>query len=134
MVFLIFGTTMIPTLSRGKGKGGPKRAVARSVVYTSYIHHGYRPTYGFGYRGAYFPRISGNAGRVDFNIKPKESQVYVDGAYIGIADDYNGGFFGNTASLKAGVHNIKLVSPDGRIKKEKIYVMPGREIDFDYRF
>ena len=63
---------------------------------------------------------------VDFNVEPKESQVFVDGAYIGIADDYNGGFFGSTAVLTPGTHNVRIVAPDGRVKEAKIYVMPGR--------
>jgi hypothetical protein len=80
------------------------------------------------------PLGSGTAGRVDFNIKPSDSQVFVDGAFIGIADDYNGGFFGETATLRAGKHRIKVVSPDGRVAHRVIYVMPGKELNFNLEF
>ncbi|GAB4253349.1 MAG: hypothetical protein Kow00109_28990 [Acidobacteriota bacterium] len=75
-----------------------------------------------------------NYGRVDFNVKPKNSRIYVDGAYIGIADDWDGGFFGTTASLKAGPHTVRIVAPDGRSIVRRIYVMPGRELDFNFVF
>ncbi len=73
-------------------------------------------------------------GRVDFNVEPQESEIYIDGAYLGIADDFNGGFFGTTAVLPAGPHTVRIVSPGGRIETKKIYVAPGQEIDFDLKF
>ncbi len=57
-----------------------------------------------------------------------------DGAYIGIADGFNGGFFGRTATLTAGTHSVRIVSPDGRVEERKIYVMPGKETDLDLKF
>ena len=109
---------------------------------------------GFGFRGCapryfsygYFWGVSpfrehgfthfqtGNYGRVDFNVEPQEAKVYVNGAYIGIADDFNGGFFGRTATLTAGTHSVRIVSPDGRVEERKIYVMPGKETDLDLKF
>lgn len=73
-------------------------------------------------------------GRVDFNVHPSQSRVFVDGVYIGIADDFNGGLFGSTATLRAGTHHVKIVSPDGRVVTRKIYVMAGKELNFDLDF
>lgn len=76
----------------------------------------------------------GNVGRVDFNVTPKSSQVFVDGAYMGIAGDFSGGIFGDTAALQAGVHRIKVVSPDGKEVVRKVYIQPGKKLDFDVEF
>ncbi len=73
-------------------------------------------------------------GRVDFNVHPSQSRVFVDGVYIGVADDFDGGLFGSTATLRAGTHHVKIVSPDGRIVTRKIYVMAGKELDFNLDF
>jgi hypothetical protein len=136
----ILVTSLAPAIY-ARGRGGPKfRAAVRSgPVFFSYGgYRRYAPYrsgyYGFGhnYGGHHYHGTPG--GRVDFNVHPKESQVFVDGAYIGVADDYNGGFFGTTAVLTPGTHNVRIVAPDGREKSAKIYVMPGRELNFNFRF
>lgn len=73
-------------------------------------------------------------GRVDFNVHPDQSRVFVDGVCIGVADDFNGGLFGSTATLRAGTHHVKIVAPDGRIVARTIHVMAGRELDFELKF
>ena len=104
------------------------------VFFTTHYRTGI-PFHHHRYYGTRVIRVSPrNAGRVDFNIKPSQSQVFVDGAYIGVADDYNGGFFGETATLKAGKHRIKVVSPEGQVVHREIYVMPGKELNFDLEF
>ena len=81
--------------------------------------------------GGYY---GGRYGSVDFNVKPKGSEVYVNGTYLGLVDDLNGGFFGTTAVLPVGRNNVRIVSPRGKVYKKSIYVMPGREFNFNYRF
>ena len=78
--------------------------------------------------------VSPGFGRVDFNVHPDQSRVFVDGVCIGVADDFNGGLFGSTATLRAGTHHVKIVAPDGRIVARTIYVMAGRELDFELNF
>ena len=130
----ILVTSLAPlAYARGQGGGRFRASVRRAPVYFAYGgYRGYVP-YGFDYYGGGH-HYGGPRGRVDFNVEPKESQVFVDGAYIGIADDYNGGFFGSTAVLTPGTHNVRVVAPDGRVKQAKIYVMPGRELNFNHRF
>ena len=127
--------TLLAPLAYARGRKGPRfrASVRRAPVYFAYGGYGRYAPYGFGYYGGRH-HYGGPRGRVDFNVEPKESQVFVDGAYIGVADDYNGGFFGTTAVLTPGTHNVRIVSPDGRVKKAKIYVMPGRELNFNFRF
>jgi len=90
--------------------------------------------YGHGFRAHRVEVVPGNVGRVDFNVKPGNSEIFVDGAFLGIADDYDGGFFGTTASLRAGVHHVRVVSPRGQVLTRQIYVQPGKAIDFNWIF
>ena len=75
---------------------------ARGLHWSGFGFRGCAPRYfSYGYFGGVSPFRehgfthfqTGNYGRVDFNVEPQEAKVYVDGAYIGIADDFNGGFF-----------------------------------------
>ncbi len=89
----------------------------------------------FGFRSAPVVVVpAGNWGKVDFNVKPKSSKVFVDGTFIGVADQWDGGFFGTTATLKAGNHRVRIEAPDGRTITRKIYVMPGKELNFNFEF
>lgn len=71
-------------------------------------------------------------GEVDFNIEPQDSQVFVDGRYLGVADDFNG--YPQTAKLPSGYHQVRAVSPDGRVLERRIYVAAGRELNFNWEF
>jgi hypothetical protein len=114
--------------ARGRGRPGFRIAV--------------RPAYGFfgfaapfplyRYSPRYFVPVRGNYGSVDFNVRPQKSEIYVDGVYIGIADEFNG--YPRTATLPAGRHRIRVVAPNGRVENREIYVMPGRELNFNLRF
>jgi hypothetical protein len=89
----------------------------------------------FGFRSAPVVVVpAGNWGKVDFNVKPKSSKVFVDGTFIGVADQWDGGFFGTTATLKGGTHRVRVEAPDGRSITRKIYVMPGKELNFNLEF
>ena len=78
------------------------------------------------------PVVARNWGEVDFNVEPQDSLVYVDGVLLGKADDLNG--WPSTAHLKAGRHNVRIVSPAGKEFQTRIYVQPSKELNFDYRF
>ena len=78
------------------------------------------------------PVLAGNWGEVDFNVYPEQTKVFVDGVLLGKADDVNG--WPATAHLKAGSHMVRLVSPRGQTYQTRIYVQPGKELNFDFRF
>ena len=96
----------------------------------AYRHHGF----GFHHHHSVVTVRNPALGRIDFNVNPKNSKIYIDGAYLGIADDFDGGFFGSTARIRPGAHMIRVVAPDGRRVERRIYVTAGREIDFDLVF
>ena len=133
ITFLLSASATAATRMR-IGVGVSARYPSHRTFFTTRVRFG-PPLHYHRYYGPQVIRISpGNAGRVDFNVKPSDSQVFVDGAYIGLADDYNGGFFGDTATLRAGKHRVKVVSPDGRVVRREIYVMPGKELNFNLEF
>lgn len=84
----------------------------------------------------YHPRVVRVArvdyGTVDFNVRPQKSRIYVDGDYLGIADDFNG--YPQKARLSAGKHRVRVVSPSGQVEVRTIYVAAGRELNFNLTF
>ena len=83
---------------------GPARAVRRTAVV-----HG-RP-----------------AGVLDLNLKPKATEVWVDGRLRGIADDFDG--IPQKLLLAHGPHRLRLVTPDGVEIARVIRVQAGTEIN-----
>jgi len=55
--------------------------------------------------------------------KPRETQVFVDGYYAGIADDFDGTF--QRLRLDAGQHTIQLFLPGHRLFAQDLYFQPG---------
>ncbi len=103
-------------------------------VYRARPHYYYGPVVPVGYyhtsRVVRVRRV--NHGEVDFNIKPNKSRIYVNGDFLGIADDFDG--FPQTAKLPPGRYNIKIVAPNGRIERRSIYVVAGEEINLNIKF
>ncbi|HEY6210702.1 MAG TPA: PEGA domain-containing protein, partial [Vicinamibacterales bacterium] len=66
--------------------------------------------YGYGYPGysyAYPPSADGAGwGGVRIQDAPRDAQVYVDGYYVGIVDDFDGPT--QHLTLEAGVHRIEI--------------------------
>ena len=48
-------------------------------------------------------------GALRLKVKPKEAEVYVDGYYVGIVDDFNGVF--QKLHLETGVHRLEIRAP-----------------------
>jgi hypothetical protein len=63
---------------------------------------GYSPyVYGYGYAGGYY-----DVGSVKLLIKPRDAQVFVDGYYVGIVDEFDGNF--QQLRLEEGPHVIEV--------------------------
>jgi len=81
--------------------------------------------YGYGYPYAYgYPYYSlTSASNVKTEITPKQTEVYIDGYYAGVAGDFDGAFKRLNAS--PGGHAITLRLDGYRTVTENIYVRPG---------
>src|ERR1019366_3406295 len=82
--------------------------------------------YGLGWYEPYGYVPSSNAGKVKFETKAKESQVYVDGGYAGTVKQLG------TFPLKAGTHDIELRHPDGQsFFQDRVNVIPGKTAEIN---
>jgi hypothetical protein len=79
---------------------------------TYYLYDPFYGGYGYGY--GYVPYSSVSSGLLDgairLKIKPRNAQVYADGYYVGVVDDFDGVF--QRLHLEAGPHHIE-VREDG---------------------
>ena len=72
--------------------------------------------YGYGYRN-YEPEAS-----VRLEVQPKDAEVYVDGYYAGIVDDFDGAF--QRLRVEPGEHEIELYLDGYRPVKQRVYLTP----------
>jgi len=80
-------------------------------------------SYGLGYYEPYGYVPGSVAGKVKFDTKVKNAQVYVDGAYAGTAHDL-GAF-----ALKAGNHTVELRDAAGQsLYNQQVDVIAGRTL------
>jgi hypothetical protein len=87
-----------------------------SYYYGSYYGGFYDPFYpayggygGYGYSGYADPTssyTSGFEGSLRLKIKPRDAQVFVDGYYAGVVDDFDGVF--QRLHIEAGPHRIEI--------------------------
>lgn len=73
--------------------------------------YAYDPWIGWGvpgpyYGGGYGYSYADDTGDVRLKIKPRDAQVYVDGGYVGIIDEFDGTF--QRLRLNVGTHKIEI--------------------------
>jgi hypothetical protein len=72
-------------------------------------------------------RTSGyDVGSVRLKIRPRDAQVFVDGYYAGLVDDFDGAF--QSLRLEAGGHKIEIRMPGFQDMELDVHVQPGRTI------
>ena len=91
--------------------------------YYSYSPYGY-----YGGPGPYSPwQISGHdIGSVRLKIRPRDAQVFVDGYYAGLVDDFDGSF--QSLRLDAGGHKIEIHMAGYEDLELDVHVQPGRTL------
>ncbi|HEV3139693.1 MAG TPA: PEGA domain-containing protein [Vicinamibacterales bacterium] len=67
---------------------------------------------------------------VRLEVKPKEAEVYVDGYYAGIVDDFNGVF--QRLRVPPGEHEITLYLDGYRTTTQKVYLEPDKTFKIKY--
>jgi hypothetical protein len=85
--------------------------------------YGYAP-YGYGY-GGYSGRPYGGV-RID--VPQRDAEVYVDGYFVGIVDNFDGVL--QQANLEAGPHRIEIRAPGFETIVFDVNVEPGRTITY----
>jgi len=103
-----------------------------------YVYPGYGyPAYGYPYGGAY---VSGGPvavvpgesyGGVKIQDAPKNAQVYVDGAYVGVVNESDGTF--QEMNLQAGTHHIEIHATGFETLSFDVQTQPGQTINYRAR-
>ncbi len=129
-------------------RGSPYRQRSYVVPY-GYRPYGYRPgwslnlyfgrpNYAYGSRGYYGGGNSGNYGyyaipqgfgygSLRIVDAPRDAQVFVDGYYAGVVDDYDGVF--QRLNLEPGRHQLEVeVDPGAPPAEYDVYVAPGQTV------
>jgi len=75
-----------------------------------------------GYGGIYGGYGTPNAGRVKFDTKVKDAEVFIDGSYAGTVGQLK------TITLKTGSYDIEVRSSGRRAFAQRIYVVGGKTV------
>jgi hypothetical protein len=126
---IVFAMSATTTEAQGRYRG---RRVSRVVVVPSFYGGYYAnpffyadPWYGYQWHG--FPppyRYYGfePEASVRTEVSPREAEVYIDGYYAGIADDFDGTF--QRLRVEPGEHEIEIYLNGYRPFRQKVYLTP----------
>jgi hypothetical protein len=74
--------------------------------------------------------VSGSdIGGVRLKIRPRDAQVFVDGNYAGLVDDFDGSF--QSLRLSSGGHKIEIHMPGFEDLELDVLVQPGKTLTLD---
>lgn len=101
--------------------------------YGGYYNRGYgSPAYGGGY-GYYAIQPGFAYGSLRIVDAPRDAEVFVDGYYAGIVDDYDGVF--QHLNLEPGTHHVEIDVYPGQAPLEfDVNVAPGQTVTFHARY
>ena len=113
-----------PPFGGGFGFGGPRFYGPSFYMGGFYGPGWYGPGYyGLGWYESYGFVPGSVAGKVKFDTKVKNAQVYVDGAYAGTASQLG------TFPLKAGTHDLELRDATGQsLYNQQVDVIAGKTL------
>jgi hypothetical protein len=94
------------------------------------VFYGAGGAYPYGYtpQGYYDPLPGRYYGGLRINGAPHEAQVFADGYYVGIVDDFDGVF--QHLNLEAGPHRIEIHAAGFESIEFDVIVQPGRTITY----
>jgi hypothetical protein len=114
--------------SVGVGFGYPAYPYyAYPYAYPAYPYGPY-PPYGAAYPPA--PVYYDNSAAMHLQVTPRNTEVYVDGYYAGIVDQFDGTF--QRLNIQPGQHDIELYLPGHRVLERQVYLQPGKTTDIKY--
>jgi hypothetical protein len=93
--------------------------------------YGYPYAYPYGYYGypgyvpyGPYPYYYDSSASLRLQVSPRETQVFVDGYYAGIVDNFDGTF--QRLNLEPGEHEVQLYLPGHRPMVQQLYLQPGK--------
>ena len=97
-------------------------------------YYGYYPyAYPYGYYGYGYPGYVAMApgavyGSVRIQGGPRDAQVFADGYYVGVADDFDGAL--QHLNLTPGAHRIEVRTPNAPAVAFDVRVVPGQTVTY----
>lgn len=132
---LTFATVLLgigwASRAEAQGRYGPRRVVVVSGFYADPFW--YDPWYGAQWGPYPYPypyRFANADSAVKLEVKPKEAEVYVDGYYAGIVDDFDGVF--QRLRVPPGEHEIEIYLDGYRAVHQKVYLTPDNTFKIKY--
>jgi hypothetical protein len=91
---------------------------------------GYGSGYGSGYGGGYSSSYgsSRGTGSLRLKVKPGNAQVFIDGYYVGIVDNFDGVF--QRLGIEAGAHKIEVRAEGFEQVEFDVMVTPGETVTY----
>jgi hypothetical protein len=121
LVLLAVVATLWPSPANAQVRRG-RVFVEGRFIYSPYLYDPFWGPYPYPYYGAYPIGVSPQ-GDVRVLATPKQAEVYVDGFYAGVVDDFDGAF--QRLRTTPGGHAITLHLEGYRTITQSIYVTPG---------
>lgn len=84
----------------------------------------------YGYYDDFYRRPFGtfDIGELRLDVSPRNAQVYVDGYYAGVVDDYDGAF--QALKLESGAYRIEITAPGYETLSFDVRLTPGQKIRY----
>ena len=94
--------------------------------------YGYPYAYPYGYGGYGYPGYAwgpypyyyDGSASLRLQVQPREAEVFVDGYYAGVVDNFDGTF--QRLNLEPGEHEVQLYLPGHRSVVQQLYLQPGK--------
>jgi hypothetical protein len=84
--------------------------------------------YGYGYAAPGAGYVSAGYGGVRIQGAPRDAQVFADGYYVGIVDDFDGTL--QHLNLPAGAHEVEIRIPGRQPSAFDVNVQPGQTVTY----
>ena len=92
-----------------------------------YGGYGFGPAPAYGYAADPFDRTDAT-GSIRLQVEPETGEVFVDGYYAGIVDEFDGHF--QHLDLTPGPHHIEIVAPDYQPLSLDVTIQPHKKIEY----
>jgi hypothetical protein len=122
-------TYYAPGISIGLGYGYPYYSSYGYPYYSYGYDYPYSTSYGYYGSGTYVTSAYDVYGSVRLKVTPRHADVFVDGYYVGVVDDYDGVF--QSLRLTAGPHQIEIAAPGFAPITFDVRILPDRKIVYE---
>jgi hypothetical protein len=78
--------------------------------------------------GTYYGSYGYPTGELRLQVRPRDAQVFIDGAYAGTVDDFDGTF--QSLRLEEGEYNVQLVLPGYAPLEFDVHIIPGEKVTY----